>query len=42
MMLALNPRDSNTFCSGSLDKTIKVWNLSSTNNKPNFTLTGHE
>jgi coatomer subunit beta' len=27
MMISLNPRDLSTFCSGSIDKTIKVWNL---------------
>jgi coatomer subunit beta' len=38
MMLSLNPRDSNTFASASLDKNIKVWTLQTTNTKANFTL----
>ena len=41
MMIAINPRDLNTFATGSLDKTIKVWNFSSTG-KANFTLSGHQ
>ncbi|EGR29953.1 hypothetical protein IMG5_145440 [Ichthyophthirius multifiliis] len=40
MMLIFNPRDSNIFASASIDKTIKIWNIS--NNKPNFSLVGHE
>jgi coatomer subunit beta' len=40
MMVAFNPKDSNTFASASLDRTVKVWNLSSTS--PNYTLEGHE
>jgi coatomer subunit beta' len=38
MSLAFNPKDTNTFASASLDKTIKVWNIASSN--PNFTLEG--
>ncbi|OLY84802.1 Coatomer subunit beta' [Smittium mucronatum] len=40
MGLAINPKDTNTFASASLDKTIKVWNLGSS--VANFTLEGHE
>ncbi|OMJ29003.1 Coatomer subunit beta' [Smittium culicis] len=40
MGLAFNPKDTNTFASASLDKTVKVWNLGSS--VPNFTLEGHE
>lgn len=40
MQLMFNPKDTNTFASASLDRTIKVWQLGS--NVPNFTLAGHE
>lgn len=40
MMIVLNPKDTNQFASGSLDRTIKVWQLGSPH--PNFTLEGHE
>lgn len=40
MQIVFNPKDNNTFASGSLDKTIKVWQLGSVH--PNFTLEGHE
>ncbi|PRP87029.1 coatomer protein complex, subunit beta 2 (beta prime) [Planoprotostelium fungivorum] len=40
MMLVINPKDTNTFASASLDHTIKVWAFNSTT--PNFTLEGHE
>ena len=40
MMIVLNPKDTNQFASGSLDRTIKVWQLGSSH--PNFTLEGHE
>ncbi|KAJ1889064.1 Coatomer subunit beta' [Kickxella alabastrina] len=39
MGLSINPKDTNTFASASLDKTIKVWNLGSS--VANFTLEGH-
>jgi hypothetical protein len=40
MMVKFNPKDSNTFASASLDRTIKVWGL--TANTPYFSLEGHE
>eukprot|EP01006_Ploeotia_vitrea_P033564 TRINITY_DN65575_c6_g1_i3.p1 TRINITY_DN65575_c6_g1~~TRINITY_DN65575_c6_g1_i3.p1 ORF type:complete len:947 (-),score=143.24 TRINITY_DN65575_c6_g1_i3:108-2906(-) len=40
MGVVFNPKDPNTFATASLDRTIKVWNLSSV--VPNFTLEGHE
>ncbi|KAL5572692.1 hypothetical protein UlMin_022289 [Ulmus minor] len=39
MQVTFNPKDTNTFASASLDRTIKVWNLGSID--PNFTLEGH-
>ncbi|KAG2189488.1 hypothetical protein INT44_004630 [Umbelopsis vinacea] len=40
MNMTFNPKDSNTFASAGLDRTIKVWSLGSP--VPNFTLEGHE
>ena len=40
MQVAFNPKDTNTFASASLDRTVKVWSLGSP--VPNFTLEGHE
>ena len=40
MSLAFNPKDPNTFASGSLDRSIKVWSLAS--GRPNFTLEGND
>ncbi|KAF0720490.1 Aste57867_283 [Aphanomyces stellatus] len=35
-----NPKDTNTFATGSLDRTIRVWGLGSSH--PHFALEGHE
>jgi coatomer subunit beta' len=40
MAVCFNPKDSNTFASASLDRTVKVWSLGQA--VPNFTLEGHE
>jgi coatomer subunit beta' len=40
MNLAFNPKDSNTFASACLDRTVKVWTLSSP--QANFTLDAHD
>ncbi|KAJ3286524.1 Coatomer subunit beta', partial [Blyttiomyces sp. JEL0837] len=40
MQVTFNPKDSNTFASASLDRTVKVWSLGSS--VPNYTLEGHE
>ncbi len=39
MGLRFNPKDPNTFASGCLDRTVKIWSLGSTT--PNFTLDAH-
>jgi len=40
MMVKWNPKDTNTFASASLDRTIKVWGVSAST--PHFSLEGHE
>lgn len=40
MQVKINPKDTNTFASASLDQTIKVWGLGS--HVPHYTLEGHE
>jgi coatomer subunit beta' len=40
MGLAINPKDTNTFASACLDRTVKVWNLGSST--ASFTLEAHE
>jgi coatomer subunit beta' len=40
MQLAINPRDLSKFASASMDKSIKIWNITA-ESKANFTLVGH-
>ena len=40
MMCKFNPKDSNTFASASLDRSIKVWGIGGAT--PHFSLDGHE
>ncbi|PHH75129.1 hypothetical protein CDD80_2619 [Ophiocordyceps camponoti-rufipedis] len=40
MGLAINPKDTNTFASACLDRTVKIWSLGS--GTANFTLEAHE
>lgn len=40
MQVKFNPKDTNTFASASLDRSIKVWGLGS--HSPHYTLEGHE
>ncbi|KAF7432578.1 hypothetical protein PC9H_004520 [Pleurotus ostreatus] len=40
MNLAFNPKDTNTFASACLDRTVKMWSIGSPT--PNFTMEAHE
>ena len=40
MQVIFNPKDTSTFASASLDRTVKVWSIGQPT--PNFTLEGHE
>lgn len=40
MGLSINPKDTNTFASACLDRTVKIWSLGSS--QANFTLEAHE
>jgi coatomer subunit beta' len=40
MMVRVNPKDTNTFATASLDRSIKVWSFSTPT--PNYSLEGHE
>lgn len=40
MGLAINPKDTNTFASACLDRTVKIWSFGS--GHPNYTLEAHE
>ena len=41
MDMSLNPKDSNLFASASLDKTIKIWHISTTKANSDYSLVGH-
>ena len=41
MQVAINPKDTNTFASASLDHTIKIWTIGSANSAANYALVGH-
>lgn len=41
MSLAINPKDTNTFASACLDRTVKIWSLGG-GGHANFTLEAHE
>lgn len=40
MSIAINPKDTNTFASGCLDRTIKIWSLGAST--PSYTIEAHE
>ncbi|KAI0132949.1 coatomer WD associated region-domain-containing protein [Xylariales sp. AK1849] len=40
MGIAINPKDTNTFASACLDRTVKVWSLGSST--PNYTIEAHD
>ncbi len=40
MALSINPKDTNTFASACLDRTVKIWSFG--NSTPNFTLEAHD
>lgn len=41
MQLCINPKDVNMFASASLDRSIKIWTISTNKSKANFSLIGH-
>ena len=41
MQLSIDPKDVNMFASASLDKTVKIWTISTTKSNANFSLHGH-
>jgi coatomer subunit beta' len=41
MQLCVNPKDTNQFASASLDRSIKVWTISTTKSNANYSLLGH-
>mmetsp|Transcript_2736 Transcript_2736/g.4672 ORF Transcript_2736/g.4672 Transcript_2736/m.4672 type:complete len:384 (+) Transcript_2736:9-1160(+) len=41
MQTAINPKDSSMFASASLDRSIKIWTISTSKNNANFSLLGH-
>lgn len=41
MQVAINPKDSNMFASASLDRSVKIWTISTAKSNANFSLIGH-
>ena len=41
MQLCINPKDTNMFASASLDRTVKIWAVSTAKSSANFSLVGH-
>jgi len=42
MQLSINPKDNNMFASASLDRTVKIWTISTAKSSANFSLVGHQ
>ena len=42
MQIAINPKDTSMFASASLDKTIRIWTVSTAKSTANYTLVGHD
>ncbi len=42
MQVAINPKDTNMFASASLDKTIKIWTITTKKTNANYSLLGHQ
>lgn len=42
MQIVFNPKNHNQFASASLDKTIKIWTVSTTTKTANYSLLGHQ
>ena len=42
MQLCINPKDTTMFASASLDKSIKIWTISTAKSAANFSLLGHQ
>ena len=40
MNIAISPKDTNTFASACLDRTVKMWSIGSST--PNFTMDTHD
>lgn len=41
MQISINPKDNNMFASASLDRTIKIWRISTTKSHADYNLVGH-